>query len=80
MIYLQDRDEQQKSRVEARLLKRQQQKQQKLAEAGIDYDITPVGYSVSVFSQTAYRHPLTSCVFAQVERSYSFMNGSRVQK
>lgn len=48
--YVQERDDASKARVEARLLKRQQQKQQKLAAAGIDYDISPVGYSVRLLA------------------------------
>ncbi|KAF8311699.1 hypothetical protein DL93DRAFT_1378088 [Clavulina sp. PMI_390] len=43
-----ERDEKSKARVEARLMKRQQQKQERLKAAGIDYDIAAVGTGYSL--------------------------------
>jgi nucleolar protein 15 len=45
---LQARTEEERSRVERRLIGRQNQRKRKLAEAGIDYDLDKAGY-VRVF-------------------------------
>lgn len=41
----QERDSNERKRVEQRLLKRQRRRQRKITESGIDYDLTSVGYS-----------------------------------
>ena len=41
---LQERTDEEKKKVEGRLLKRQVQKKRKLEAAGIDYDLSKVGY------------------------------------
>ena len=41
---MQERTDEEKKKVEGRLLKRQVQKKRKLEAAGIDYDLSKVGY------------------------------------
>jgi nucleolar protein 15 len=52
------RTEEEKDRVDRRLLKRQEQRKQKLKEAGVDYDFDMVAYVRWCFS--CFAHSLTS--------------------